>query len=81
MTAIREAIDLAGGPAKAAEACSVSVRAVHKWLSAGALPRTEYSGETTHAENLSTAANGKFTAQWLRENARPVKSASNEEAA
>lgn len=73
MSAIRDAIDIVGGPAKAATACSISVRAVHKWLSAGALPRTEYSGETTHAENLAIAADGKFTAEWLKENARPTK--------
>lgn len=73
MSAIREAITLVGGPGRAADICSVSPRAVHKWLSAESLPRTEYSGETTHAEKLAEASNGAFTASWLLENARPQR--------
>ncbi|WP_174824606.1 hypothetical protein [Pseudomonas denitrificans (nom. rej.)] len=65
MNLIKEAVRLSGGTGKAAKACGVSPRAVNKWIKSGRLPRTEYSGETTHAERLSEASGGKFSAQSL----------------
>lgn len=75
MTALKQAIQKAGGVAKAAEACEVSQRAVYKWLSAGCLPRTEYTGETRYAHSLASAAEGAFSAEWLLSVASPRKTA------
>ena len=47
---------MVGGPAKAASVCDVSVRAVYKWLAAGALPRTEYTGETDYIGKMAVEA-------------------------
>lgn len=69
MAALRLAIDSVGGPAAAARICSISTRAVFKWLKNGHLPRTEYTKETRYAELLSAASAGRFTADWLREKA------------
>lgn len=65
MNLIKEAVRLAGGTGKAARACGVSPRAINKWISGGRLPRTEYSGETRHAERLAEASGGSFSAAWL----------------
>lgn len=65
MNLIKEAVRLAGGTGKAAQACGVSPRAVNKWIKSGRLPRTEYSGETNHAQRLSQASGGRFSAEGL----------------
>lgn len=75
MTALKQAIQKAGGVTKAAEACGVSPRAVYKWISADCLPRTDYTGETQYAKKLATASNGAFAAQWLLDAASPSKAA------
>lgn len=75
MTALKQAIQKAGGVTKAAEACGVSPRAVYKWISAGCLPRTEYTGETRYAHLLAEASGGEFTAEWLLSEASPSKAA------
>lgn len=75
MTALKQAIQKAGGVTKAAEACGVSPRAVYKWISAGCLPRTDYTGETQYAYLLASAAEGAFAAEWLLAAASPNKSA------
>lgn len=49
----------------AAKACNVSVRAVYKWLSAGRLPRTDYTGETAYAKKLADATGGKYSASQI----------------
>lgn len=49
----------------AAKACGVSVRAVYKWIDAGRLPRTDYTGETDYARRLARAAGGAFSPDWL----------------
>lgn len=41
------------GIAKVAKACGVSVQAVYKWTRKG-LPRTEWTGETSHAKTIAT---------------------------
>ncbi|MEZ2746331.1 hypothetical protein ACBQ16_14135 [Halopseudomonas bauzanensis] len=75
MTALKHAIKEAGGPAKAAEVCGISSRAIYKWLASGHLPRTEYTGETDYAQRLANASKGAFTADWLLEKASPSKAA------
>ncbi|WP_336512649.1 hypothetical protein [Stutzerimonas stutzeri] len=56
MSAIKEAVKCVGGAKAAAKACGVSVRAIYKWIAADALPRTEYTGETTYVAKLAEAA-------------------------
>jgi hypothetical protein len=52
LTTLTEAINAAGGEVPVAEKCGVSRQAVRKWLARG-LPRTEWTGETTHAKNIA----------------------------
>ncbi|HEY1028380.1 MAG TPA: hypothetical protein VGE28_12245 [Pseudomonas sp.] len=61
MSALKEAIDAAGGVVKVSRLCGVSPRAVYKWLAAEAVPRTEYTGETTYLSRIANeaAARGK----------------------
>lgn len=73
MSAIRDAVSKVGGAAKAAVVCGVSTRAIYKWLSAEALPRTDYTGETNYAERLADASGGAFSADWLLNQAAPKK--------
>jgi len=78
--ALKSAIDQVGGPPVAAALCGLTPRGIYKWLARGSLPRTEYTGETNYAELLAAASNDAFSAEWLRENARP-KAISSPEAA
>lgn len=71
MSFLREAIHQVGGPEKGARICEVSSRAVYKWLAAGCLPRTEYTGETHYADKLAAAPGARFTAPELLERCRP----------
>ncbi|WJN60912.1 hypothetical protein [Pseudomonas sp. SO81] len=74
MSTLKAAIDAAGGPAAAARICGKSPRAIYKWLAAGALPRTEYTGETKYAELLAAAAAARgepFQTAELKESAKP----------
>lgn len=75
MSALKDAIRLAGGPGKAAEVCGITPRAVYKWLARNSLPRSDYTGETRYAHLLAAAADGKFSAEWLLEMASPNKAA------
>lgn len=72
ITTFHAAIAHIGGPKRAAEICSISVRAVYKWLAKGSLPRTEYTGETKYAGLLSESAKGAFTAEQLKKLAAPI---------
>lgn len=68
MSALKKAIDDAGGVTIVSVACGKTPRAVYKWLSAESLPRTDYTGETSYAEKISklAEANGKpFEAKQL----------------
>jgi len=56
MSSVKEAVRCAGGAKAAARACGVSVRAVYKWIAANALPRTEYTGETSYIAKLAALA-------------------------
>lgn len=49
--------------------------AMSKMEKRGVLPRTEYTGETKYAQILAKNSNGKFTAEWLLEKAKPEQSA------
>lgn len=78
MDPLKKAIDDAGGAQMVATACGKTPRAVYKWLTAGSLPRTEYTGETRYAERIAvlSTANGKpLEAEDLLACARPKKSA------
>ncbi|WP_202959341.1 hypothetical protein [Pseudomonas sp. CK-NBRI-02] len=66
MNSIKAAVVAVGGVACAARLCGVSSRAINKWVAAARLPRTEFTGETRHAENLAKGAKGKFTADSLK---------------
>ncbi|MGO1269554.1 MAG: hypothetical protein ACTMI6_09690 [Pseudomonas bubulae] len=67
MNPIKRAVTAVGGASVAARLCGVSARAINKWVAAGKLPRTEYTGETRHAENLAMGSDGQFTAAWLKD--------------
>ena len=53
MNSLRELVEQAGGVEAVSKACGVSIRAVYKWVEKGCLPRTEYTGETCHAEAIA----------------------------
>lgn len=77
MNALKQAIEEAGGVVVVSKACRVSPRAVYKWLSAASLPRTEYTGETSHAARISELAQARgfsIGADQLRADASPNKS-------
>lgn len=63
------------GAKKIADLCGVTVRAVYKWRTANALPRTEYTGETKYSELLAKAL-GNMTASQIRKISNPVHSVS-----
>lgn len=65
MSLIKKAVVCVGGVSAAAKLCGVSSRAINKWIAAGRLPRTEFTGETRHAQNLACGAEGGFTAESL----------------
>ncbi|MBA8050994.1 hypothetical protein HV073_05365 [Klebsiella michiganensis] len=71
MNAVEIAIAAVGGQAAAAKICGLSPVAVHRWVKNACLPRTEYTQKTKYAEKLAASSSGKFTANWLLENANP----------
>jgi hypothetical protein len=68
---IKIAFDAVGGRTKAASLLNRSYMAMSKMEKRGLLPRTEYTGETNYAEVLAANSAGKFTAEWLKDKARP----------
>lgn len=75
---IAYAFEAAGGIGAAAKACGRSYQALNKWRLASALPRTDYTGETTYAKQLADAAlkNGApFDADWLLKVSAPQRAA------
>jgi hypothetical protein len=60
---LTKAIKLLGGYEATGRICGVSGKAVQKWESAGRLPRTEATGETSYADAMSKA-NGEIS-KWL----------------
>lgn len=71
MNAVEIAVDAVGGQTAAAKICGLSPVAVHRWVKNACLPRTEYTKKTEYAELLAANSAGKFTAEWLLENANP----------
>lgn len=71
MNPIKYAIDAVGGRTKAAGLIARTYQAVKKMEERGVLPRTEYVGTTKYAKILAENSDGKFTAEWLLNNARP----------
>lgn len=66
MNVLKASIDKIPGKVPAvADACGISVRAVYKWIDAGRLPRTDYTGETAYAKRLAELSGGAFTPEWL----------------
>lgn len=74
MNNVESAVDLLGGPTGAATVCNVTPQAVRKWMKRGRLPRTEYTGETQHAQRMAAASDGAFSADWLLDRAGPAAS-------
>lgn len=70
MTPIQRVFDLLKGPSGVARSLGdqgirITPWAVNKWLRAGRLPRTEYTGETHYARALERAVDGQVTAAEL----------------
>ncbi|MGQ1523231.1 hypothetical protein ACT44T_14670 [Acinetobacter baumannii] len=74
MNPIKYAFDAVGGRSKAAALLNRTYMAMSKMEKRGVLPRTEYTGETRYAQILAINSGGKFTAEWLLENAKPESS-------
>lgn len=70
---IKFAFDAVGGRSKAALLLGRTYMAMSKMEKKGNLPRTEYTGETDYANTLANNSDGKFTAQWLLDEANPNK--------
>lgn len=76
--AVAFAFEAVGGIGAAARVCGRSYQALNKWRQAGALPRTEYTGETKYAESLARAATdlgNPFESQWLKDASSPQSNA------
>lgn len=85
---LRTAINTLGGSSAVARMFHLSNRAVRKWYEQGVLPRSEWTGETTYAVQLSDALGGAIApveirgleypgavVHWHGPDARPVKAA------
>lgn len=64
---LTDAIALAGGISKLADALGVSYQAVRKWERAGRLPRTEWTGETNYSATIESLTGGRVTRERLLE--------------
>lgn len=62
-----------GKQAGAGKVCGVTTAVIGRWIKQQHLPRTEYTGETNYAEALAKATNGRFTREWILEEAHPLK--------
>lgn len=71
MTDLLRCVQLAGGPVALTRELNkrlprpVTYQAVLKWVRAGRLPRTEWTGETAYAQALSDAVGGQITREQL----------------
>lgn len=57
---ISKAIELVG-LSKLAKGLDVTYQAVRKWEQAGRMPRTEWTGETSHSERIEELTGGEVT--------------------
>jgi len=65
MNHLSTAFKKVGGVSVVAKVCNRSVRAVYKWVDKGRLPRTEYTGETSYADKISSLPSADFTKRDL----------------
>lgn len=56
-----------------ASACGCSPRAIYKWMEKGALPRTDFTGETDYAGQIAGVSGGKYSAELIKLISRPQK--------
>lgn len=56
-----------------ASACGCSPRAIYKWIEKGALPRTDFTGETDYAGQIAGVSGGKYSAEYIKLISRPQK--------
>ncbi|WHP46397.1 hypothetical protein QMO40_07110 [Mannheimia bovis] len=71
MNDLKQIIESIGSVLKVSELLGVSHSAIHRWLIANALPRTEWTGETDYAQRLSDALGGKLSKTQILEIAHP----------
>ncbi len=67
-----------GGVKAVADKTNLTSRAVYKWATKGSLPRTEFSGETSYAEDLSELS--KISANEIKNRFKPQPQLETEEA-
>ena len=79
MSALSKCIALSGGPVALTRelnrriARPVTYQAVMKWVRAGRLPRTEWTGETHYAAALSACVEGRVTVAELLDRSQSVE--------
>lgn len=62
---VSKVIEFFGSKSKVAQITGVSHVAVAKWERKGGFPRTDYTGETSHACKLAQASDGVFKIEEL----------------
>ena len=62
---IELAREVLGSYSAIARVCQVTPATVNKWKRLGKFPRTEYTGETTYAQQISRASSGKLLVSQL----------------
>lgn len=77
-TPIERVFEKLGGPSGVARSLgergiAITPWAVNKWLRAGRLPRTDYTGETQYAEHLEAMSGGDVKAAELLSTGRRVQ--------
>lgn len=61
---ISKAIEIVG-LCKLAQVCGVKHQSIYRWVKKGALPRTDWTGETDYARCIETATKGQITRDQL----------------
>lgn len=61
---ISKAIEIVG-LCKLAQACGVRHQSIYRWVEKGALPRTDWTGETDYASRIEEATKGAVTRDQL----------------
>lgn len=74
MHTLKDVFDTCGGVSKMAHTFGISSRAIYKWLDKNALPKTEYTGETTYSDLLAEN-NDQFSKNEILEIGRPQATA------
>lgn len=71
MNPMQKAIAAVGGRTIAANLLGISYVAIRKMEEKGALPRTDYTGETNYAQTLANNSQGQISKEWLMDKANP----------